>query len=114
MRYTKEQVDNTSKLIVEALYSRITIDEAMELMFSKEVKIYKNFKLNVINLKKQLDGKVIHFVTSCNWAEAIYKELNNEDKSKFIEAMKRQVKYDLKYNVKNYKLRKWIDSNTNK
>ena len=112
MRYTQEQIEDTSKLIVEALYSEKTIDEAMELIFSKEVKQYKNFKLNVMNLEKQLNGKVIHFVTTCNWAKAIYKELNNEDKPKFIEAMKRQVEYDLKYNLKNYKMRKWIKDNS--
>ncbi len=110
MRYTNEQVDSTSELIVEALYGVKLIDEAMEQVYSKEVKVYTNFKLYVGYLKKQLEGKTVHLATPCNWAESLYKNLNSEDKLKFLDAMDRQVEYDLQYGTPSHKLRKWINS----
>ncbi len=108
MRYTKEQVDSTAKLMVEALYRQKTIDEAMEQVYSKEVKIYEHFKQYVGNLKKQLDGGTPHLATPCNWAEALYKYLKSDDKLKFLDAMDRQVAYDANYGTPSHKLKKWI------
>ena len=110
MRYTEEEVDSTSRLMVDALYGIKTIDDAMEQMYDKEVKAYLNFKLYVKYLKNQLEGKTVHFATPCNWAKAHYKYLNNEDKLKFLDAMERQVEYDSQYDTPSHKLKKWIKS----
>lgn len=108
MRYSKEQVDGTAKLMVEAVYRQKTIDEAMEQVYSKEVKIYEHFKQNVRNLEKQLKGETPHLATPSNWAEALYKYLENDDKLKFLDAMDRQVVYDANYGTPSHKLKKWI------
>ncbi len=110
MRYSEEQVDSTSKLMVDALYGIKTIDEAMEQMYSKEVKAYSNFKLYVKYLQNQLDGKTVHFATPLNWAKVHYKYLKNRDKIKFLDAMERQVEYDSQYGTPSHKLKKWIRS----
>ena len=108
MRYTKEQIENTAKLIVEALYGQKNIDEAMEEVFSKDVAVYRNFKQNVKYLEMQMNGKTPHLATPHNWAKAIYKFLRDSDKLKFLDAMDRQVIYDAKYGTPSHTLKKWI------
>ena len=110
MRYTKEQVDDTSKLMVEALYRQKSIDDAMEEVFNKEVGVYRNFRQNVKHLEMQLNGRTPHLATPCNWAEAIYKYLKDDDKLKFLDAMDRQVEYDAQYGTPSHKLKNWIET----
>ena len=110
MRYTKEQTFSISKLMVEALYIEKTVDEAMEQVFSKEVGMYRNFKQNIKNLEKLLNGGIVHLATSCNLAEAHYFHLKGSDKIKFLDAMDKQIEYDATYGTPSHKLKKWIDT----
>ena len=108
MRYTKKQIEDTSRLMVEALYRQKDIDDAMEEVFSKEVGVYRNFRQNVKHLEMQMNGKTPHLATPCNWAEAIYKFLSDTDKLKFLNAMNRQIEYDAKYGTPSHKLKNWV------
>ena len=108
MRYTQEQMFSISKLMIESLYKEKTIDEAMEQVYSKDIGMYRNFRQNVKNLEKLLNGGIVHLATSCNVAEAHYFHLKGNDKLKFLDAMDKQIEYDSNYGTPSHKLRKWV------